>query len=61
MSGKFLPAALTALTTVLLCAGVSAQSQPPAAVDTPYLETVWTTEDGLPQNSVNAIVQSQDG
>ena len=26
-----------------------------------YLETVWTTEQGLPQNSVNAIVQSRDG
>lgn len=26
-----------------------------------YLQTVWTTEDGLPQNSVNAIVQTQDG
>jgi signal transduction histidine kinase/ligand-binding sensor domain-containing protein len=60
MSGKFLPAALTALTTVLLCAGVSAQSQTPA-VGNPYLETIWTTEDGLPQNSVNAIVQSHDG
>lgn len=26
-----------------------------------YLQTVWTTEDGLPQNSVNAILQTQDG
>lgn len=26
-----------------------------------YLETVWTTEQGLPQNSVNAIIQSRDG
>lgn len=26
-----------------------------------YLETVWTTEQGLPQNSVNAIIQSHDG
>jgi len=25
------------------------------------LQTVWTTEDGLPQNSVNAILQSRDG
>ncbi len=26
-----------------------------------YLHTVWTTEDGLPQNSINAIVQTRDG
>jgi hypothetical protein len=26
-----------------------------------YLATVWTTENGLPQNSVNAIVQPRDG
>lgn len=26
-----------------------------------YLQTVWTTEDGLPQNSVNDILQSRDG
>ncbi len=26
-----------------------------------YLRTVWTTEDGLPQNSVNAIQQTRDG
>lgn len=26
-----------------------------------YLETIWTTEQGLPQNSVNAIIQSRDG
>jgi PAS domain S-box-containing protein len=26
-----------------------------------YLHTAWTTENGLPQNSVNAIVQTRDG
>ena len=27
----------------------------------PFLQTVWTTEDGLPQNSVNDIIQGRDG
>ena len=31
------------------------------ATERAYLHTVWTTEDGLPQNSVNAIVQTRDG
>lgn len=26
-----------------------------------YVQTVWTTENGLPQNSINAIVQTHDG
>ena len=26
-----------------------------------YIQTVWTTEEGLPQNSVNAILQTRDG
>ncbi|MFB3133761.1 MAG: two-component regulator propeller domain-containing protein, partial [Rhodothermales bacterium] len=26
-----------------------------------YVHTVWTTEDGLPQNSINDIVQTRDG
>ena len=36
-------------------------SAPKLIKDDPYLQTVWTTENGLPQNSVNAIVQSRDG
>jgi ligand-binding sensor domain-containing protein len=39
---------------------LSAREQPPSATDS-YLQTVWTTEDGLPQNSVTAIVQTRDG
>jgi ligand-binding sensor domain-containing protein len=27
----------------------------------PYLHTVWQTDEGLPQNSVTAIVQTRDG
>ncbi len=30
-------------------------------LDRSYLHTVWTTEDGLPQNSINDIVQTRDG
>ena len=61
MIGKSLAATLTVLTSLLFCASVSAQQQPASAVDDPYLQTVWTTENGLPQNSVTAIVQSRDG
>ena len=34
-------------------------SQPPPS--SPFLITRWTTENGLPQNSVAAIVQTPDG
>ena len=30
-------------------------------LDHSYLHTVWTTEDGLPQNSINDIIQTRDG
>jgi ligand-binding sensor domain-containing protein len=33
------------------------QEKPPSQ----YLHAVWTTDHGLPQNSVNAIVQTPDG
>ncbi|MCS6805273.1 MAG: sigma 54-interacting transcriptional regulator, partial [Blastocatellia bacterium] len=33
----------------------------PSRVAQGYIQTVWTTEDGLPQNSVTAILQSRDG
>jgi len=41
-----------ALLANLLVARIQAQSQPPQ-----YVTTVWQTEQGLPQNSVNAMVQ----
>ena len=40
----------------LLIAPVRAQSYP-----TQYLATVWQTEQGLPQNSVNALLQDREG
>jgi PAS domain S-box-containing protein len=40
----------------LLTPRAKAQSQPPQ-----YVTTVWQTEQGLPQNSVNALAQDHDG
>src|SRR4029453_5369379 len=61
MIGKSLATTLMVLAGMLVCAGVSAHEQPGSPLDDPYLQTVWTTENGLPQNSVTAIVQSRDG
>src|SRR5262245_50936069 len=61
MIGRSLAATLTVLPGMLFCVSLSAQQQPASAVVDPYVQTVWTTEDGLPQNSVNAIVQTRDG
>ena len=44
------------LLTSLLIAPVHAQSYPAQ-----YVTTNWQTEQGLPQNSVNALVQDHDG
>jgi signal transduction histidine kinase/ligand-binding sensor domain-containing protein/ActR/RegA family two-component response regulator len=51
-----------------LAAGVWALSAAPALADPPvrlalddYVRRVWTTSDGLPQNSVRSIVQSAEG
>src|SRR5262245_39625153 len=61
MIGRSLASTVTVLAGILLCVRVSAQQQHASAVVQPYVQTVWTTEDGLPQNSVNAIVQTRDG
>lgn len=51
----------------LLCWGlVSAWNQPLLALDprkaiTQYIHDVWQTEDGLPQNTIQTIVQTRDG
>jgi ligand-binding sensor domain-containing protein len=39
-----------------LLAGTAATTAPPE-----YFLRIWQTEDGLPQNSVNAVVQTRDG
>jgi signal transduction histidine kinase/ligand-binding sensor domain-containing protein len=60
MIGTRLTVSVTII-VILASVVVSArQQQPPAAAD-PYLQTVWTTEEGLPQNSVTGIVQTRDG
>jgi signal transduction histidine kinase/ligand-binding sensor domain-containing protein len=51
----------TLLASLLFYAAASAQQQRASELADPFLQTVWTTEDGLPQNSVNAIVQTRDG
>ena len=61
MIGKSLAATLMVLASLLCCAGLSAQPQRALVVTDPYLQTVWTTENGLRQNSVTAIVQPRDG
>ncbi len=41
--------------------GMPARGQAPWKSPDDYLQTVWTTENGLPQNSVTAILQTGDG
>lgn len=54
-------------TVTVICLSLLPSSSPqarartPFALDDQYLQTVWTTEEGLPQNSVNAILQTRDG
>lgn len=42
-------------------AGLQAQALDPAKALSQYVLDVWTTDDGLPQNSVNTILQTRDG
>jgi len=61
-------ASVSAVTgAIVACLGrLLADSSPARALDPnlslhPYIHTVWTTEDGLPQNAISAIVQTHDG
>ena len=47
----------------LLCLGLAATllGGPRAAADSPFAVDVWSTDDGLPQNTVVAITQTRDG
>src|SRR5262249_21262848 len=53
----------TVLGCCALAAGVAwpahAQTSAPASIR--YLHTNWTTDDGLPHNSVTSIIQTSDG
>jgi signal transduction histidine kinase/ligand-binding sensor domain-containing protein len=56
LSCVWLPASAIALLAGLFIAPVHPQSLP-----TQYVTTVWRTEQGLPQNSVNTILQDHQG
>src|SRR5947209_18185544 len=46
---------------LLLFSTQLASAEDPANFIRQSVHRVWTTEDGLPQNSVNAIIQTKDG
>jgi signal transduction histidine kinase/ligand-binding sensor domain-containing protein len=53
--------AMLACLLAALGGGPPAAGRQPSGTGDPFLQTVWTTEEGLPQNSVNAILQTRDG
>jgi len=60
----WLPRRMPSLVLGLLC--VAGFMQPASALEptkaiTQYVHTVWRTDDGLPQNSVNRILETRDG
>jgi len=60
---QFCFGACCAVASVLLSAGVgfAAEGQPSTNHISRYDVRVWQTDEGLPQNSVNAIAQTSDG
>jgi signal transduction histidine kinase/ligand-binding sensor domain-containing protein len=46
---------------VLACSGRGDLSHPASKSNASLLHDVWTTENGLPQNSVTSIIQTRDG
>src|SRR5262249_31316654 len=52
---------LKATSLLLLLFATRSMALDPSRAITQYGHDVWQTEQGLPQNSVNAIVQSRDG
>ena len=52
--------AFALLAAILLCAQVALALDPEKAI-TQYMQTSWTSESGLPQNSVQAMTQTTDG
>ncbi len=45
----------------MLLAGLSAAALDPARDVTQYVQQTWTTQEGLPQNTVSALLQAPDG
>src|SRR5579872_3422207 len=52
---------LCAVAGFLLAAAFPAQAQSVPRASADYLIHVWSSEDGLPQNSVNCLAQTPDG
>ncbi|MEJ7578247.1 MAG: two-component regulator propeller domain-containing protein [Pyrinomonadaceae bacterium] len=52
---------LALLCLAFLCLAHPASALDPGKTITQYMHDVWTTEEGLPQNSVVAITQTRDG
>jgi ligand-binding sensor domain-containing protein/signal transduction histidine kinase len=60
---RLLPRLAVWLGLALLCAGLPCTGfalDPPKAISQ-YIREVWTTDNGLPQNTVEAMIQSRDG
>src|SRR5437868_378543 len=55
--------AISILASLIFGAGASVTvfSQDLSKASLPYLHQVWTTEQGLPQNSVTSIIRTRDG
>ncbi|HYB95243.1 MAG TPA: two-component regulator propeller domain-containing protein [Vicinamibacterales bacterium] len=52
---------LSALVVAILAITPSAYALDPAKAISQYVHLVWDSDDGLPQNSVSAVVQTHDG
>jgi ligand-binding sensor domain-containing protein/signal transduction histidine kinase len=53
---------LLAVVAVLAATSAAGEAKPPATADDPqYLVTFWSTEDGLPSNTISDLVQTRDG
>lgn len=56
------PSVLLLAFACLSCGGaIAGPAQGPGQPASPYVRQAWTTEQGLPQNSVMAVVQTPDG
>lgn len=60
-SSRRFPSAVFAATACLLLAGPEAWALNPRKTLTQYTRTVWTQEQGLPQDTIRAIAQTSDG
>ena len=61
MAGRVGAASAAAFGMCLLATAPSALALDPGKAITQYMHEVWQTEQGLPQNTINAIAQTPDG